>query len=67
MQSWRRAGVFAFRRFLNTLIPVFQNSNFFGIYSVVHYKGFYFSEFLVLKHLKNPETQTPLGGGTEYP
>ena len=34
-------------------ILYFQNSNLFVIYSVIHYKGFYFSEFLVLKYLKN--------------
>ena len=55
------AGVFAFRTFLNTLLPVFQNNNFLVIYSVIHYQDSYFSEILVLKYLKKkPETQTPL-------
>ena len=53
-------GVFAFRGFLSTLIPVFQCSNFVLIYSVIHLQGFYFSKFLVLKYLKNLGTQSPL-------
>ena len=56
----KHAGVFVFRGFLNTLIPVFQNSSFLVIYSVIYCIGFYFSEFLVLKYLKNPGAQTPL-------
>ena len=52
--------MFAFRGFLNILKPVFQNNNFLVIYSVIHYKGFYFAEFLVMKYLKKPWTQTPL-------
>ena len=61
---WRvlfpNSGVLVFRGFLNTLKAEFQNSNFLLIYSVIHFKDFHFSEFLVLKYLKNLETQTPL-------
>ena len=46
--------------FLNALVPVFKISNFFVIYSVIRHNDFHFSEFLVLKYLKNLETQTPL-------
>ena len=52
------AGVIAFREFLITLLPVFQNNNFLVIYSVIHYEGFYFSDFLVTEFLKNPGTQS---------
>ena len=49
-----------FRRFLSTLIPVFQCRNFLFIYSVIHLQGFHFLKFLSLKYLKKPRTQTPL-------
>ena len=56
---WSSPGAFAFRGFFNTLLPVFQNNIFLIIYSVIHYQGFYFSEFLVLKYLKkNRNTNT---------
>ena len=38
-------GMFAFRGFLNALMPVFQNSNFMLIYLVIHYQDFYILEF----------------------
>ena len=57
-QENHNLGVFVIRGFLNTLIPVFYNSYFLVFYSLIHYKDFYFSEFLVLKYLKNPVTQT---------
>ena len=44
--------MFALQGFLNILIPVFQNSNFFLIYLLTHFKDFYFSEFLLLKVFK---------------
>ena len=50
-------GVFAFWGFLNTLIPVFENSNFSLIYSEIHFLGAYFSEFLAF--IKPWNTITP--------
>ena len=54
------SGMFAFRGFLTTLIPVFQNNNILLMLSGIRYKGFYYLEFLELKYLINPGTQTPV-------